>query len=397
MNQRWSRALAAVLSLAVLAVLATAGIVAAADPGTVTSVKVDKAPALDGQVEATWNNAPATTVDVAGGVNLQNGATKVNLRSVYTSDSVFFLAEWADPTRSERRSPWVKQADGSWKKLSDPNDKGGDNNLYYEDKMALIWNVNNSIKGFNEQGCAVLCHAGEPGKPYGNKYTASPGEIGDIWHWKSIRTGTVGQIDDQYVDDTRYEKDKAPEAGRKSDAKTAGGYADIALKDGKPEFAAPGQKPAPPYWLPDKDKVALDDSKFKANDEVASILVAPFQGDRGDISASTNTWKDGKWTLEWGRKLDTGSKTDVQYTDLSKTYSFGIAVFDNAQVRHAFSGVQKLAFQTASAPPAATAQAAQPAQLPKTGGDSALPLLQLAIAAAASAGLGSIIRRVTHR
>ena len=34
-----------------------------------------------------------------------------------------------------------------------------------------------------------------------------------MWHWKGVRTGTIGQVDDQYVDDTRYDKDKAPKAG----------------------------------------------------------------------------------------------------------------------------------------------------------------------------------------
>ena len=45
-------------------------------------------------------------------------------------------------------------------------------------------------------------HTGE-GKPFGNNY-----------------------LPDQYLDDTRYDKDKAPEAGRKSDPKTGGGYND---------------------------------------------------------------------------------------------------------------------------------------------------------------------------
>jgi hypothetical protein len=39
-----------------------------------------------------------------------------------------------------RRFPYQKQADGTWKKLKDANDKGGDDNVYYEDKFALIWN-----------------------------------------------------------------------------------------------------------------------------------------------------------------------------------------------------------------------------------------------------------------
>jgi hypothetical protein len=35
------------------------------------------------------------------------------------------------------------------------------------------------------------------------------------------------------------------------------------------------------------------------------------------------------------RKLVTGSKTDVQFDNLDGTYEFGLAAFDNAQVRHA--------------------------------------------------------------
>jgi len=49
-----------------------------------------------------------------------------------------------------RRFPYQKQADGSWKKLSDPSDKGGDDNMFYEDKFALIWNIGGSIKSFGQ-------------------------------------------------------------------------------------------------------------------------------------------------------------------------------------------------------------------------------------------------------
>jgi len=73
--------------------------------------------------------------------------------------------------------------------------------------------------------------------------------------------------------------------------------------------------------------------------------VAPFTGDRGDISVRS-MWKDGTWTLVFARKLVTGSEFDVQFSDLKKPYAFGVAVFDNAQVRHAYSpGVLKIAFE----------------------------------------------------
>lgn len=341
------------LASATLAALSL-GVAYAAD--TLTAVKVANAPRLvAGAADPAWAKAKPLAVQLSGGENFKGGATTAKLKAVYTADTLYLLVQYADPTESVRRSPYVKQADGTWKKLSDPNDKGGDNNKFYEDKLALIWNVGNSIQGFAEQGCMVACHAGEEGKPYGNKYLANAGEIGDIWHLKSIRTGYIGQVDDQYVDNTRFDKEKSPEAGRKSDPKTGGGYADVKLVDGKPEFmhksGLPATAKAPAklasaakrgpatggsaYYIKDDEKVAFDDSKFKPGDEVASIVVAPFSGDRGDISANIG-WKQGQWTMVFARKLVTGGKYDVQFDNLGATYDFGIAAFDNAQVRHAF-------------------------------------------------------------
>lgn len=306
------------------------------------SKKVAAAPALDGSLDAAWKSAPPLTVKVVGGKNLPGGTTDVTIRSVHAGDSVYFMYQYKDATQSFHRSPWQKQADGSWKKLKDANDKGGDNNQYYEDKFAVLWNI--STPAFEQRGCMTACHTGE-GKPYGNKYTANPGERLDMWHFKSVRTGSVGQTDDQYVDATRYDAEKNPNAGRKTEPKTGGGYVDNMTDDKKgPKFALKGNKPAPPYWIVDADKEPFDDSKYKAGDEVPGIIVAPFTGDRGDVP-TTMVWKDGVWTLVMSRKLVTGSEYDVQFTDLKKEYAFGVAVFDNAQVRHAYStGVLKLVF-----------------------------------------------------
>jgi hypothetical protein len=315
---------------------------------TVTAIKVEQAPNLAaGAADPAWAKAQPLTVSLAGGANFKDGKTTATIKAVYTGDMLYMLVQYDDPTESVRRSPYQKQPDGSWKKVSDPDDKGGDNNKFYEDKFALIWNIGNSIKNFGQMGCMATCHVGEPGKPYGNKYTASEGELGDIWHMKSIRTGYIGQVDDQYLDHTRYDKDKAAEAGRKSDAKTGGGYTDIKLVNGKPEFMHKSGTPVNKggtYYLKEEDKVPFDDSKFQPGDEVASILVAPFAGDRGDIAAAIK-WDNGKWTAVIARKLVTGSKTDVQFDNLGGTYEFGFAAFDNAQVRHAFQvGALKLKF-----------------------------------------------------
>ena len=49
---------------------------------------------------------------------------------------------------------------------------------------------------------------------------------------------------------------------------------------------------------------------------------------------------NGVWTLEVMRSLQTEGENvetqDVQFTDMSKAYPFGIAVFDNSQINHLY-------------------------------------------------------------
>ncbi len=319
-----------------------------APEGALVAIPVEAAPSLDGVGdEAFWAGAAEIVLPLSGGANFDGtGSSEVTMKSVYTEDSVYFLVTWTDPTESFLRSPWQKQEDGTWLKVKDPNDKGGDNNTVYEDKFAFIWPINNSIKGFETAGCFTACHAGEnsDAKPYGNKYTASEGELGDIWHWKSIRN--LNQVDDQYLDAVRYSTD-TKEAGRHSDPKDSGGYTDNVneTKDG-PGFTSPSIDPVTgmPGFILDSEKLPVDPAAIAAGQYVPGIIISKIVGDRGDLSAG---WKyaDGKWTLEFGRKLVTGSQYDVQFDDLTAAYYFGVAAFDNAQVRHAFQvGVSTLVF-----------------------------------------------------
>lgn len=331
-----------VVLLIVIGVFVLAGL-STGQRNTLIVKKVATGAVLDGVAEALWDQAQPLTFKVVGGQNLPGRSTEFTLRALRTADMVYFLLQYKDPTESVRRSPWQRQADGSWKKLIDPDDKGGDNNVYYEDKFVVLWNIDSP--SFDQKGCASACHVGER-KPYGNKYTKEDGARLDLWHWKGVRTGTVGQIDDQYVDSTKYDKDKFPEAGRKSDPKTGGGYVDNVSDDKKgPKFALKGNTPAPPYWILDSEKELLDNSKYNAADEVPGIIVALFAGDQGEFAAKY-TYKDDLRTVEFCRKLVTGSEFDVQFSDMKEEYSFGVAVFDNAQVRHALTAdVLKMKFE----------------------------------------------------
>lgn len=81
------------------------------------------------------------------------------------------------------------------------------------------------------------------------------------------------------------------------------------------------------------EEVPFDDSRFKPGDEVGAYITNRLQGDRADIRVAVR--KDGVHTSVVARKLVTGSKFDVQFSDLRARYPFGFAAFDNAQVRHA--------------------------------------------------------------
>jgi hypothetical protein len=329
------------LTLAAACVLAAAGCQSpqsVAPPNTLVAAKVASAPNFAaGANDPAWSRAMPLTFELVDGVNFAGGKgeTKATLKAVYTADTLYMLIQYADPTNSVRRSPYQKQADGSWRQLRDPANKGGDDNVYYEDKWAFLWPVG-EVRGFERQGCTAACHLGE-GKPYGNKYTRSEGEILDMWHMKGMRTAPLGWVDDQYTDHTRYDPQKSPNAGRKGDP---GGpeYQVIPLENGRPKFMHKGgvaaNAPGGQYFIARGDEVPFDDARFKPGDEVASHISLPLQGDRADVRVAVS-WSNGMHTSVISRKLVTGSKFDVQWSDLDKRYPFGFAAFDNAQVRHA--------------------------------------------------------------
>jgi hypothetical protein len=90
------------------------------------------------------------------------------------------------------------------------------------------------ITSVTNGSCAVTCHlgVGPAGVPKGVHYTA--GEIGDVWHWKAVRTdpmqahaGEPGYMDDQHFrtpDPLPATQQQRYTGGYHPDPKTAGGY-----------------------------------------------------------------------------------------------------------------------------------------------------------------------------
>ena len=287
-----------------------------------------QAPAIDGKSDAVWQRAQALAIRASGGANA--GRHLLRVKALYDARQIYFLFQWNDPTESLERHPWEKQADGSWKQLASP---GEDERKFYEDKLAVLWAIN--APTFVREGCMYACHLGDGGKPFGNMI-AGKGELLDMWHWKAVRSNPLGQADDQYLDDTAWSKDK-PNAGRKSDPLAGGGYKDNVSQN----KTAPAVMPAPASAKPSRNWVLAGESApfndgFKTGDRIGGVIISPFAGDRGDLKAKA-VWANGQWTLELSRPLVTGSKFDVQFDNLKSAYVFAPAIFDNAEVRHAFT------------------------------------------------------------
>ncbi|MBS3909395.1 MAG: hypothetical protein KGZ93_07195 [Actinobacteria bacterium] len=367
------------------------------DTMTAEPIDAGAAPVLDGVVEAIWNKATAVSIPVNYG---WAGSTNVSMKALYTDDKVYFLAQWGDNSLSDRRRPWKKTADsgiGSWMRVPAKSQSGSsvtDNGWFttnggtqlrtsppadaaYEDKFAVIWGARDTtatvanVANFKTKGCAILCHVSFGGGTANDKkYTNAPGEIADMWHWKLVRTGTVGFVDDQYVDNT-LPTTATPSAGRKSDPGLAylNNEATTTIGDTQtPAHTGPGQPVATdtagfdPYFIPYADRVLNTTETLGAvavGQEIAGILVRPLTGDRGDISAQVETTSTvgynastKTWTLEFSRNLVTGSGFDVQFDNLNDAYYFGVAVFDNAQIEHSFNkGVYALKFGPRVTPP----------------------------------------------
>jgi Ethylbenzene dehydrogenase len=343
------------------------------------TVKTTAAPTIDGAIDAMWANSPKlqfgtavpeVTGDVFRGYT-GNIIPSVTLRSAYDATSIYFLAEWSDPTQSLARQPWYYDpATQRWAQESgNPtfSATGAITRLpFYEDKLALLWNVNNSVSGWNNSTCYKSCHTGLPLTDGASKhFTNFPTEKIDMWHWKTVRGGVNGnfQFDDQYQDNT-YPNGRKSDAGTQaySDNKQTLTITGTATSVSVPKYVIPGRTNY--YWILGSEITAgtaktvaavsatgvltlSDATTIDPNvgteyqrvgaglgpKAIAGINITAYDGSRGDITCKS-TYTGTGWILEFQRALKTTDAVyDVDFSSLADQY-FGFAIFENAQIAH---------------------------------------------------------------
>lgn len=348
------------------------------------SIKTTTAPAIDGVIDGLWANCqklqfstavPEVTGDVFRGYT-GNIIPSVTLRSAYDDNNIYILAEWTDPTKSGARQPWYfNPTTQKWAQEKgtfdfDPVTGAILRVPFYEDKAAFLWNINNSVSGWNNGTCYKSCHTGLPAIDLSSRhFTNFSTEKIDMWHWKSVRGGVNAgfQMHDQYQDNT-YPN------GRKGDPGV-----DV-YQNNSQSLVITGSMPAvtvsvPKYVIPGRndygwilnsevtastakqviavaangvltlsDATTIDPNVGTEYQRVGSGLGAKaipgitlndvgYSGSAGDISCKA-TYSGSGWILEIKRALKTADAVyDIDFSSLQDQY-FGFAIFENAQIAH---------------------------------------------------------------
>jgi hypothetical protein len=343
----------------------------AADYGTLDTLSVrsigrSEVPKADGVMdEAIWKTARPVYVRTMQGSNLGgNGESLVEIRAVHDNQTVYFAFRWEDPSRSLRRVPMIKKEDG-WHVVSDHVDDADVTN-FYEDKFAILLSHKD---GFGNAGSTHMGKRPIADKPAavnerGLHYTTD-GSILDVWQWKAARGGLLGHVDDQYFGPPR---DATP-AEALGKARYQGGYWNdpgrafysynykmevghrgaLPLqrlpKDLTATVAALGRFDLNPdssdeegarWWMTEAETVPYSkelDDKIPVGTVLPGVLImGDYEGDRANLQGAAK-WKDGRWTLEVSRELQTGSKFDVDFIHGKDLFAW-VSVFDHSQTRH---------------------------------------------------------------
>ena len=233
--------------------------------------QVSVSPTIDGRdSDAAWSAAKAlTTRDVVADI-------EHTLRCVHDGERVFIVASFPDEDENRDHKPLV------WDAAEERYRIGPER----EDTLVLKWNMEPLFTDISLSADA----------PY----------RADIWYWKSVRTDHAGYADDKYQ---VYSEQPGKKATRLLSKSARRFYLTRHGDGGRSAYKAE---------TPDRFM----------GERLPGYAGREPLGSRADVRALGH-WADGRWTIEFGRKLNTGHDDDVQFVP-QRRYLFGIARFEVA-------------------------------------------------------------------
>ncbi|WP_444946142.1 ethylbenzene dehydrogenase-related protein [Microbulbifer sp. VTAC004] len=307
---------------------------------------------IDGMAsEPQWQQAQILTLRTDGGANFYKGRSDVQLKALQNGQEIFFHITWQDPNESLAHLPLKKTAEG-WEILQSGY-KIFDEKRHYEDKFAILLSENCSFAAAGTAHLGQSPLADKPANWHGKGYHYSTSEqVHDLWHWKAVRSNKMHLADDNFIGKPDKVRPGARRytAGYQQDSKESGAYR-MNWKWYSPTTITPKRLPAKidqlapyQYSLPhsqspdwtiswfDYQPYSSSHDQFPLGTLMPSVLYTSnrFEGDRADVRAR-GIWRDGHWSLELVRKLDTGSSQDIPIVD---GICMWVSAFDRAQIAH---------------------------------------------------------------
>ena len=235
---------------------------------TLVSIPVADAPVIDGKAsEPVWDKAPAiTTLDYSS-------QRPITLRSVHVKGEIFFVVTFPEEIPHETHKTWT------WDKKEEVYREGPDR----EDVFVFKWSMS---------GNDVDLRLREP-MPH----------RADIWFWKAHRSNWSGYADDKMQG---ISGKPGPMTRKLQSTRHGTLYFDRWADAGKPPW----------------DQKLFFEYK---GDKLDQFAPKQPSGSRGDIRAK-GVWSKGQWTIEFGRKLDTGHDDDVAFSP-GGAYLFAVACY----------------------------------------------------------------------
>lgn len=313
------------------------------------------------------------------------GAIKLTLQAAHDGKHLFLRASW--PAKGPGiYHEYAIHKDGKWEEPYGShrgNDlvRSGKTPPSYEDRFSILLGDGKGVPDFGKDGCWVTCHDDMrfmPGVAKKDDVQAHPilgkggmkksdirkylpesrtamGNAGgwdkirtaeeiaalkdkgvflDLWQWRANRSNHAGMADDGYVLEYRnsdagkamfadnWDKEKHQPKLMFDPAKNQGRAA-LAKED--------FQKPKRPYILMDTQAVPFDSNfNFKEGDLIPVFYgIAKAEGSVADNAPVLGTHANGRWTVTWQRKLDTGNPKDDIALKVGETYPVGLAIHED--------------------------------------------------------------------
>jgi cytochrome b subunit of formate dehydrogenase len=145
-----------------------------------------------------WAAARPVFVNTNQGVNLGGrGESRVEIRAMRDDANAYFAFRWEDPSRSLRRVPVVKKADGWY--VMDSGVARADTVEFYEDKFSVLFSRSDAFGngGTTHMGPKPLDDKPSGPNKRGFHYTTD-GSYADVWQWKAARGGMLGAVEDMH-------------------------------------------------------------------------------------------------------------------------------------------------------------------------------------------------------